>query len=249
MMNGRSTLRLPACAALVTLSAIVATSCDAIVRSGSNNGGSPSSNGSSMGSSPNGSSIGGSPAGTSCPNPFSMGGGYGAGGATVGSCTACGQPSDCPSPSSPCLVATCAAGCCDTAAVPAGTPCGADGGSAICDGQGACVPPCHTPSDCPAPGPCMATSCVGGACVTSVTIGEMCTAAVPQCCGGVCHDLTTDAANCGSCAHGCGRGVCEGSVCQEPVELACASTSVLCGPAMDATSLYWGDPATNEIMK
>jgi len=111
----------------------------------------------------------------------------------AGVCVACLAPSDCPTPSTACQIATCSAAAhtCGTAPVAVGTAC-ADGG-VVCNGNGACV----------------ATHCTDGV----KDAGES-----DVDCGGSCGPTCKDSSPQQACtvAGDCVSGVCTGSLCRSP---------------------------------
>ncbi len=86
----------------------------------------------------------------------------GGGGSGGGECVV---DMDCPVPISPCAVNKCVANACVTNALPAGSPCTAEG-NAVCDKNGICGD-CNQPSDCtklPADNDCQSRTCTNHVC-------------------------------------------------------------------------------------
>ena len=115
----------------------------------------------------------------------------------------CSVPSDCPTPSTPCLGSVCDDGCCSTSEVAKGTPCaedgGSDGGGTVCNGGGLCVPPScadgildgeETDVDC------------GGPMCTACGTGKMCNGEDANCQSHVC----TNACQASTCTDGVQNG-------------------------------------------
>lgn len=104
-------------------------------------------------------------------------GGGGEGGGDAGA--QCVMDSECPKPSTACLIAYCAGGACLTANAPTGAPC-SDAGGSTCDGRGHCAG-CDIASDCaPTHNDCVRAKCTGGVCGTeNVEAGTPLSAQVP----------------------------------------------------------------------
>jgi hypothetical protein len=133
-----------------------------------------------------------------------------------GVCIGCLGVSDCPVPTTACVIAACTGSACATSNAALGTACTDNGGS-FCDGAGACVG-CNTVSDCPTPASaCVTASCDAAShtCKTADALG-----------GTVCTDAGGTVCN--------GMGTCVGASCMDGFKDGTES-DVDCGGTCGAT--------------
>jgi hypothetical protein len=149
-----------------------------------------------------------------------------------GSAQACATVASCPVPSTSCIVASCASGCCSTNNAAAGTAC-ADGGGTVCNASGACIAKSADGLACTAGTECTSGNCVGDICCNTACAGtcKACTMALTGVADGTCSDITPGtAAPTGQCtaAPPCGNdGKCAtGGTCEQVAALTtCGSAS------------------------
>ena len=148
-----------------------------------------------------------------------------------GKCAACLATTDCPVPTTLCVIAACTSEACTTSNATLGTTC-TDSSGAFCDGNGKCVQ-CNTTADCAAPLGCVMNKCVPASCSDSVKDGNEtdvdCGGPVcGQCGAGLMCSVNAD------CTSGyCKAGVCAVASCTDQVQDG-NETDVDCGGSCTA---------------